>query len=57
MTATILVHDIVATGTPTRWVMVLHGLGDSKEGWKPVADYLALPSAKSSAVVRACATY
>lgn len=45
MTATtILVHDIVATGTPTRWVMVLHGLGDSKEGWKPVADYLALPN-------------
>jgi phospholipase/carboxylesterase len=42
--APLLVHDLVASGTPTRWVMVLHGLGDSKEGWKPVADYLALPA-------------
>jgi phospholipase/carboxylesterase len=41
--APLLVHDLVVSGTPTRWVMVLHGLGDSKEGWKPVADYLALP--------------
>ena len=38
-----LVHDILVTGTVARWVMVLHGLGDSKEGWKPVADYLDLP--------------
>lgn len=37
-----LVHDVVVKGTPTRWIMVLHGLGDSKEGWKPVADYLDL---------------
>lgn len=29
--------------SPTRWILVLHGLGDSKEGWKPVADYLARP--------------
>ena len=38
----VLIHDVVANGTPTRWIMVLHGLGDSKEGWKPVADYLGL---------------
>ena len=38
-----LVHDIVAHGTPRNWVLVLHGLGDSKEGWKPVADYLRGP--------------
>ncbi len=41
-----LAYDLVtASGaTPTRWIMVLHGLGDSKDGWKPVAEYLALPS-------------
>ena len=39
----VLVHDMIVSGTPARWVMVLHGLGDSKEGWKPVAEYLALP--------------
>lgn len=40
----ILMHDVLVTGTPSKWVMVLHGLGDSKDGWKPVADYLALPN-------------
>ena len=38
-----LVHDIVAQGSPNAWVLVLHGLGDSKQGWKPVADYLRAP--------------
>ena len=38
-----LVHDIVAQGTSSAWVLVLHGLGDSKQGWKPVADYLRAP--------------
>ena len=38
-----LVHDIVAQGNPSTWVLVLHGLGDSKQGWKPVADYLRAP--------------
>jgi len=42
-TTPVLVHDILATGTPARWVMVLHGLGDSKDGWKPIADHLAIP--------------
>lgn len=37
-----LVHDVIASGAPKRWVMMLHGLGDSKEGWKPVAEYLTL---------------
>ena len=38
-----LVHDLVAHGKPTAWVLMLHGLGDSKQGWKPVADYLRTP--------------
>lgn len=40
---TLLIHDIIAEGAPTKWVLVLHGLGDSKQGWKPVADYLRAP--------------
>jgi phospholipase/carboxylesterase len=35
-----LVYDVVGRGS--RWVVVLHGLGDSKEGWKPVAPMLGL---------------
>lgn len=42
-----LAYDLVpaAASTPAakRWILVLHGLGDSKDGWKPVAEYLALP--------------
>jgi phospholipase/carboxylesterase len=39
----LLRHDLIpaAPGKPT--VVVLHGLGDSKEGWKPVAQMLRLP--------------
>ena len=36
-------YDVIAPADPLRWVLVLHGLGDSKEGWKPVANELALP--------------
>jgi phospholipase/carboxylesterase len=41
----LLVHDIVPPRRPGRrpaWVLVLHGLGDSKEGWKDVAPMLHL---------------
>jgi phospholipase/carboxylesterase len=41
-----LVHDLVPPAQPTAepfHCLVLHGLGDSKDGWKPVADELALP--------------
>ncbi len=42
-----LIHDIVAPRQPAptghqSWVVVLHGLGDSKEGWKDVAPMLGL---------------
>jgi len=42
-----LTHDIVRPRHPARighqhWCLVLHGLGDSKEGWKPVAQMLGL---------------
>lgn len=37
-----LVHDIVAPAKPLRWALVLHGLGDSKEGWKDVVPMLGL---------------
>ncbi len=37
-----LLYDLVPTPGATRWVVMLHGLGDSKEGWKPVAPMLGL---------------
>lgn len=37
-----LVYDLVPTPGARRWVVMLHGLGDSKEGWKPVAPMLGL---------------
>ena len=38
-----LVHDIVRPQRPAAgWCLVLHGLGDSKDGWKPVASMLGL---------------
>ncbi len=42
-----LLHDLVAPRQPVpaghqHWVVVLHGLGDSKEGWKDVAPMLGL---------------
>ena len=37
-----LVHDVVAPPGARRWALVLHGLGDSKEGWKDVAPMLGL---------------
>ena len=39
-------HDLIPPKRPTAepfYCLVLHGLGDSKSGWKPVADELALP--------------
>ncbi len=39
----ILLHDVLAVAKPQRWVLMLHGLGDSKEGWKPVVRELDLP--------------
>jgi phospholipase/carboxylesterase len=36
-------YDVIAPADATRWILVLHGLGDSKEGWKPIADELDLP--------------
>lgn len=38
-----LAHDVLAPRTGARrWALVLHGLGDSKEGWKGVAPMLGL---------------
>lgn len=45
MPATSLIHDVVPARLPgpkPAWCLVLHGLGDSKEGWKPVAPMLGL---------------
>ena len=40
-------YDLIPPTDPAhpavRWVVVLHGLGDSKNGWKPVAGELDLP--------------
>ncbi len=41
-----LLHDLVPPTHPSAdsyHCLVLHGLGDSKDGWKPVADELDLP--------------
>jgi phospholipase/carboxylesterase len=41
-----LLHDRIAPATPTAEAfhcLVLHGLGDNKDGWKPVVAELALP--------------
>jgi phospholipase/carboxylesterase len=43
MGAVMLIHDVVRPMRPaTAWCLVLHGLGDSREGWKPVASMLGL---------------
>ncbi len=43
-----LAYDLIRpanTAAPIRrWILMLHGLGDSKQGWKPVAEHLALPA-------------
>src|ERR1043165_738385 len=41
-----LLHDLVPPATPATdacHCLVLHGLGDSKDGWRPVADEIGLP--------------
>lgn len=37
-----LVHDLILPAPGKPLCLVLHGLGDSKEGWKPVAPMLGL---------------
>lgn len=38
-----LIHDVLAPrGAARGWALVLHGLGDSKQGWKDVAPMLGL---------------
>jgi len=38
-------HDILepSAGAARAWCLVLHGLGDSMEGWRPIVGELALP--------------
>jgi phospholipase/carboxylesterase len=37
-----LIYDVVADGAVDRWIVVLHGLGDSRRGWQAVTPMLGL---------------
>lgn len=41
----LLAHELLlpSAGEPTHWCLVLHGLGDSRRGWAPVAPMIGVP--------------